>query len=124
MTRAYRVECLGRIRFATTNATAREAKKELQEELGARRSEATIEEVEIPYGKADLIDWINGLVEELQSDSAPEAKGSEEPEAEEEEEQPAPPPKPKGGAMGNPAAAAAARRKAKAAEPPPKKGKR
>lgn len=65
MTRAYRVEGGGEIRFATTNATARDAKNAIQEEMRLGRNDVAIAEVEIPYGKAELIDWINGLVKEL-----------------------------------------------------------
>ena len=135
MTRAYRVEGGGEVRFATTNATARDAKNAIQEEMRLGRNDVAITEVEIPYGKNELIGWINDLVKELAAagggrsspgPSAPmlghsddlvqrvealEAKvfGGDKPEAAD------PPPetaKPKGASVGSPAAKAAERRAA------------
>lgn len=67
--RAYEVkamdddELLGR-RFGATQADARAKRDELMEKFSIKKSACTIEEVEIPTAKADLLEFINGHMEE------------------------------------------------------------
>jgi hypothetical protein len=59
--RCYLVTCGPLTKLAGTNALARAAKAELVERTGRRKSDAVIEDHVIPYGKPNLIAYINGL---------------------------------------------------------------
>jgi len=56
-------ELLGR-RFGATQADARAKRDELMEKFGVKKSACTIEEVEIPMAKAELLEFINELASE------------------------------------------------------------
>lgn len=64
--RAYEVkatdgeELLGR-RFGATQADVRAKRDELMSQFNIKKSACTIEEVEIPVAKAELLDFINEL---------------------------------------------------------------
>ena len=60
--RAYRVAVEDKFVFAANQTLAREERQSLEKEAGAKRGAGTIEEVEIPMGKDDLLGWINKLV--------------------------------------------------------------
>lgn len=71
--RAYRVEAQAPpkepggatrkvFRFAGTNADARQARDAMVNDYGVKKKEVEIEETEIPTAKAELIEFINGLV--------------------------------------------------------------
>lgn len=51
-------------RYAGTNALAREARDQLVEQFGIKKKDVTIEDAEIPTGKAELLEFINGLLAE------------------------------------------------------------
>lgn len=59
--RCYLVTCGPLTRVAGTNALARAAKAELVEKTGRKKSGATIEDHLIPYGKPNLIAYLNQL---------------------------------------------------------------
>jgi hypothetical protein len=67
--RAYEVrayegeELLGR-RFGASQADAKAKRDELIEKFGVKKSATSIEETEIPTGKSDLLEYINGLMAE------------------------------------------------------------
>ena len=69
MTRAYKVEAkdgdevLAK-RYGTTQADARTKRDELAATFSLKKSDVEITEVEIPYGKAELIGFINELAAE------------------------------------------------------------
>lgn len=67
--RAYRVELTKNakryIRFEPSQATARLASKDLMHTYDAKRSDVDVTEVEIPYGKEYLLQWLNELMEEI-----------------------------------------------------------
>lgn len=64
--RAYEVQALdgddllGK-RFGATQADARDKRDELVELFGIKKSACTIDEVEIPVAKAELLEFINEL---------------------------------------------------------------
>jgi hypothetical protein len=59
--RCYLVSCGPLTKLAGTNALARAAKTELVEKTGRRKSDATIEDHVIPYGKPNLIAYLNAV---------------------------------------------------------------
>ena len=59
--RCYLVSCGPLTKLAGTNALARAAKAELVEKTGRRKSDATIEDHVIPYGKPNLIAYLNAI---------------------------------------------------------------
>lgn len=65
MARAYQVTSLGNgKRFGATQADARAKRDELVEKFDVKKSTIEIEEIEIPAGKADLLEFINTLAAE------------------------------------------------------------
>lgn len=52
-------------RYAGTQADARKVREELVEEFDVKKSSITIEEVEVPTAKAELLAFINGLCKEV-----------------------------------------------------------
>lgn len=60
--RAYRVAVGDKFVFTANQTLAREERQSLEKEAGAKRGSGTVEEVEIPSGKEDLLTWINELV--------------------------------------------------------------
>lgn len=61
--RCYLVKAPDACVYAGTNAAAREARRQLVEELGCKKSEVTIEQVDVPTAKDDLIGYLNRLLE-------------------------------------------------------------
>lgn len=59
--RCYLVSCGPLTKLAGTNALARAAKAELVEKTGRKKSDATIEDHVIPYGKPNLIAYLNDI---------------------------------------------------------------
>lgn len=64
--RAYKVEAkegdtVLATRYGSTQADAREKRDELVTQLTVKKSQVSIDEVEIPLGKADLLVFINEL---------------------------------------------------------------
>jgi hypothetical protein len=59
--RCYLVSCGPLTKLAGTNALARQAKAELVEKTGRKKSDATIEDHVLPYGKPNLIEYVNQL---------------------------------------------------------------
>lgn len=59
--RCYLVSCGPLTKLAGTNALARAAKAELVERTGRKKSDASIEDHVIPYGKPNLIAYINAM---------------------------------------------------------------
>lgn len=57
--RCYLVSCGPLTKLAGTNALARAAKAELVEKTGRKKSDATVEDHVIPYGKPNLITYLN-----------------------------------------------------------------
>lgn len=60
--RAYRVAVGDKFVFTANQTLAREKRQELEKEAGAKRGAGTVEEVEIPVAKDDLLGFINDLV--------------------------------------------------------------
>lgn len=87
--RCYLVSGGGRRRYGATQADSKIKRDDIMEETGAKRSEVSIEEVEVPMDKPSLLEFINGLCAEL---DAPQDKGSPEKEGPESEDDPAPEP--------------------------------
>ncbi len=63
--RCYQVTGPGAKRYAATNADARATRDELVEQLGCKKKDIEIEQVEVPTAKAELLEFINGLCAEL-----------------------------------------------------------
>jgi hypothetical protein len=61
--RAYEITFQGAVRYAGTQAEARVMKNRILENAGLdhRPYEVTIQEVDIPTSKAELLTWINNL---------------------------------------------------------------
>lgn len=59
--RCYLVSCGPLTRVAATNALARAAKAELVEKTGRRKQDATVEDHLIPYGKPNILAYVNAL---------------------------------------------------------------
>lgn len=51
-------------RYASTAALAREARDELMEAQGVKKKDVTIEQTEVPTAKAELLEFLNGLLAE------------------------------------------------------------
>lgn len=49
-------------KFAGTQADARAARQALVDEHGVKKKDVSLDEVEIPTAKSDLLDFINGLI--------------------------------------------------------------
>lgn len=62
--RCYLVQGSGRKRYAGTQADARSTRNTIVEETFCKRTEVTIEEVDVPTAKAELLDFINALCKE------------------------------------------------------------
>lgn len=63
--RCYLVTGPGVKRYASTNADARATRDELVEQLGCRKKDVDIEQVDVPTAKAELLEFVNGLCAEL-----------------------------------------------------------
>lgn len=68
--RIYRVEATSaegehRIKFAGTQADARQAKAQLVIELGVKKKDVETKEVEVPVAKPKFLEFINGFVAEI-----------------------------------------------------------
>ena len=63
--RCYQVTGPGAKRYAATNADARATRDELVEQLGCKKKDVEIEQVDVPTAKAELLEFINGLCAEL-----------------------------------------------------------
>lgn len=63
MARAYQVTVGGKRRFAANQTDARHLKYQLAEAAGGPKRAGDIEEVEVPTGKAELIPFLNELIE-------------------------------------------------------------
>lgn len=48
--------------YAGTNALAREAREAMVETYDVKKKDVTIEDADIPTAKADLLEFINGLL--------------------------------------------------------------
>lgn len=59
--RCYLVTCGPLTKLAGTNALARAARVELVEKTGRKKSDAVIEDHVIPYGKPNLLAYLNGM---------------------------------------------------------------
>lgn len=68
--RCYLVTGPGAKRYAATNADARSTRDELVEQLGCKKKDVEIEQVEVPTAKAELLEFINELCKELDEDAA------------------------------------------------------
>ncbi len=67
--RCYLVKGPGAKRYAATNADARTKRDELVEQLGCKKKDVEIEQVEVPTAKAELLEFINELCVELDEES-------------------------------------------------------
>jgi hypothetical protein len=68
--RCYLVTGPGAKRYAATNADARNKREELVEQLGCKKKDVEIAQVEVPTAKAELLDFINELCTELDENAA------------------------------------------------------
>ena len=68
--RCYQVTGPGAKRYAATNADARTTRDELVEQLGCKKKDVEIEQVEVPTAKPELLEFINELCKELDEDAA------------------------------------------------------
>ncbi len=59
--RCYLVQGGGCVRYASTQRDARVVRDEIAKETGSAAKALTVEEVEIPMVKAELLAFINGL---------------------------------------------------------------
>ena len=66
--RCYLVKAVGGKRFAGTVALSKIAHADLMEMFGVKKSAVTISDAEIPMAKAELLEFINGLCKELDSE--------------------------------------------------------
>ena len=67
--RCYLVTGPGAKRYAATNADARSTRDELVEQLGCKKKDVEIEQVDVPTAKAELLDFINGLCKKTDEES-------------------------------------------------------
>lgn len=67
--RCYLVTGPGAKRYAATNADARSTRDELVEQLGCKKKDVEIEQVDVPTAKAELLGFINELCTELDEES-------------------------------------------------------
>ena len=64
--RCYTVQAKGFIRYAGTNAKAKEIRNEFFiEQLNFTKKDVTIEDAEVPLAKAELLEFINDLCAKL-----------------------------------------------------------
>lgn len=70
--RCYLVTGPGMERYAGTRADARTKRDELVEQLGSKKKDIKIEQVEVPTAKAELLDFINGLASKADAVEAEE----------------------------------------------------
>lgn len=84
--RAYLVQAKGRKRYAGTQADARTTRDDFVEELGVKKKEVDIEEVDIPYDKGGMLQFINELCAELDPPKPGKGKGKSSPTDDEDEE--------------------------------------
>lgn len=59
--RCYKVVSNGRIRFAGTQADARQVKKDFIDIFGVKSNTVVVEEIEVPTAKKDLLCFINDI---------------------------------------------------------------
>jgi hypothetical protein len=59
--RCYLVTGPGTKRYASTNADAKTTRDELVEQLGAKKKDIEIKQVDVPVAKAELLEFINAL---------------------------------------------------------------
>lgn len=64
--RAYRVKAGNKVRYAANQTAARATRQELEAELGLKRGAGEVDEVEVPTGKDNLLEWINETVTDAQ----------------------------------------------------------
>jgi hypothetical protein len=62
--RAYRIDAPGAFRFAGSQGDASKRKAELVELRAVKRTQVSLEEIEVPTGKTELLDFLNGVAEE------------------------------------------------------------
>jgi hypothetical protein len=67
--RAYKVKAPNAFRFAGSQSDASKRKVELVDQFGLKRAQATVEEIEVPTGKVELLEFLNELAKGL--DGAP-----------------------------------------------------
>ncbi len=65
--RCYLVKLNERKRYAATQAESRETRDRLLTEVGGKKGDATIEQTDMPLSKADLLEFINKLLEESET---------------------------------------------------------
>lgn len=65
--RCYLVQGGGRKRYAATNADATATRNDIVEATGVKKKDVTIEQVEVPVAKSDLLEFINELCQETDS---------------------------------------------------------
>lgn len=65
--RCYLVTTTGAKRYAGTNADAKQTRDAMVIELGVKKKDVEISNAEIPTGKAELLAFVNGLCQELDS---------------------------------------------------------
>lgn len=63
--RCYLVTGPGAKRYAGTRADATATRNSIVEERGCKKNHVTISEAEIPTAKSELLDFVNGLMAEL-----------------------------------------------------------
>lgn len=68
--RCYLVSGGSRRRYASTQALAKAAKKELAQAAGIKEREMVVEQVDVPLVKEELVNFINALCEELDPQEA------------------------------------------------------
>lgn len=62
--RCYQVTGPGAKRYAASNADARTTRDALVEQLGCKKKDIEIEQVDVPISKAELLEFINDLCAE------------------------------------------------------------
>jgi hypothetical protein len=62
--RCYLIQSARMKRYAGTNADATTTRNMIVEETGTRKKDVTIEQVDIPTAKSELLGFINGLCAE------------------------------------------------------------
>ena len=63
--RCYLIQAPGAKRYAGTQADARAKREELIALTNSKKKDVSIDEAEIPAGKSEQLDFINGLCKEL-----------------------------------------------------------
>lgn len=62
--RCYLITAPGAKRYAATNALSKTVRDELVVQMGCKKKDVEIEQVEVPTAKADLLEFINELAAE------------------------------------------------------------